>query len=87
VEDTRLNAPGVPGAPAVVGPGVAGLAEVGCDGVELTPGDGHAVGGAGVHGDGGLIGGVADDVVALGVGADLVEGGAGAVLGGDAGGV
>ena len=63
-EDARLDHPGEgPGLSAVGGVAVARLAEIARDGVELPPADHHLVRIGGVHGDGRLVGGVADDVL------------------------
>src|SRR5262249_28420784 len=64
-----------PGAPAVEAVGVAGLAEVGRDTVELAPADRDAVGRGWVDHDARLVGRIAEDVLAVGADVGLADDG------------
>ena len=65
------NAGERPGSATIVRPAPAGLPEVGSNAVKLPPTDDHPVVVRRVHGDGGLVRGVARDVLATQVDVDL----------------
>ena len=65
-KDSWLEDPGEsPGLPAILGVPPSRLAKIAGDGVKLSPADGHSIRVRGINGDGGLVGSIADDVVAL----------------------
>src|SRR5262245_21908282 len=72
VEDSLLEHAGHrPGGAGVGAMGVAGLPEIGFDTVELAPPDDDLRGISRIDGDGGLVGGIPSDVVAIGIDVDL----------------